>query len=173
MMTLIANLIIPLFVFSLILYGLASKQEMYQPFIKGVTDGFKIVLEIAPTLIALFFAIEIFRSSGALDLLISFLRPVGDLFRIPEKVLPVIFSKLFSSSAATGFLLDIFKTCGPDSLEGFMASIILSSTETCFYVISIYFSSFHIKKIRYTLKGALIATFAGVVASVVVCYFMF
>lgn len=88
-----------------------------------------------------------------------------------SKVLPVIFAKLFSSSAATGFLLDIYKTSGADSLAGFMSSVILSSTETCFYTLSVYYSVVGIKKIRYTLTGALLAVFVGTFISVFISYF--
>lgn len=170
MITYIANLILPLFIFTLILYGTIKRKDIYTPFIEGVSDGFKIVLEIAPTLIALFFAIQIFRSSGALDLLIGFLSPLGSALQIPKKVLPVIFAKLFSASAATGFLLDIFKTSGPDSIAGLMSSIILSSTETCFYILSVYSSCVNIRKTRYALPGALFATFTGVIVSVILTY---
>ena len=160
MITFLANLVIPMFIFTLILYGTLKRKDIYTPFLEGVMDGFKIVFEIAPTLIALFFAIQIFR----------FLTPVGSLLKIPQEVLPVIFAKLFSSSAATGFLLDIYKTSGPDSLAGFMSSVILSSTETCFYTLSVYYSVVGIKKIRYTLTGALLAVFTGTLISIVLCY---
>lgn len=170
MITYLANLILPLFIFTLILYGTIKRKDMYNPFLEGVSEGFKIVLDIAPTLIALFFAIQIFRSSGALDLLVRALTPIGTFLQVPTEVLPVIFAKLFSASAATGFLLDIFKNAGPDSLQGFMSSIILSSTETCFYILSIYSSSIHIKKTRYALRGALLATFTGVAVSVILTY---
>ena len=167
MITFLANLVIPLFIFTLVLYGTLKRKDIYTPFLEGVMDGFKIVLEIAPTLIALFFAIQIFRSSGALDLIVRFLT----LLKIPKEVLPVIFAKLFSSSAATGFLLDIYKTSGPDSLAGFMSSVILSSTETCFYTLSVYYSVVGIEKIRYTLTGALLAVFVGTFISVFISYF--
>lgn len=168
MISFLANLVIPLFIFSLVLYGTLKHKDIYTPFLEGVIDGFKIVFEIAPTLIALFFAIQIFRSSGALSLIVDFLAPIGAILKIPKEVLPVIFAKLFSSSAATGFLLDIYKNSGPDSLTGFMSSIILSSTETCFYTLSIYYSVIRIKKIRYTLTGALLATFVGTLVSVII-----
>ena len=164
MITFLANLVIPLFIFTLVLYGTLKRKDIYTPFLEGVMDGFKIVLEIAPTLIALFFAIQIFRSSGALDLIVRFLTPIGKLLKIPKEVLPVIFAKLFSSSAATGFLLDIYKTSGADS-------VILSSTETCFYTLSVYYSVVGIKKIRYTLTGALLAVFVGTFISVFISYF--
>ena len=89
MITFLANLVIPLFIFTLVLYGTLKRKDIYTPFLEGVMDGFKIVLEIAPTLIALFFAIQIFRSSGALDLIVRFLTPVGSLLKIPQEVLPV------------------------------------------------------------------------------------
>ena len=163
MITFLANLVIPLFIFTLVLYGTLKRKDIYTPFLEGVMD--------APTLIALFFAIQIFRSSGALDLIVRFLTPMGKLLKIPKEVLPVIFAKLFSSSAATGFLLDIYKTSGPDSLAGFMSSVILSSTETCFYTLSVYYSVVGIKKIRYTLTGALLAVFVGTFISVFISYF--
>ena len=164
MISYIANLILPFLIFSIVLYGILKRKDMYDPFLKGVADGFRIVAEVAPTLIALFF-----RSSGALDLLVRFLAPAASFLQIPTEVLPVIFAKLFSSSAATGFLLDIFKTSGPDSAAGFLSSVILSSTETCFYIMSVYYSSVHIRKTRHTLRGALLATFAGIAASVILC----
>ena len=173
MISLIANLILPFLILFIILYGLLKRKEMYDPFLKGAADGFRIVAEVAPTLIALFFAIQIFRSSGALDLLVRILSPAANFLQIPTEVLPVIFAKLFSSSAATGFLLDIFKNSGPDSAAGFLSSIILSSTETCFYIMSVYYSSVHIRKTRYTLLGALVATFAGITASIVLCRFFY
>ena len=145
MITFLANLVIPLFIFILVLYGTLKRKDIYTPFLEGVMDGFKIVLEIAPTLIALFFAIQIFRSSGALDLIVRFLTPMGKLLKSPKEVLPVIFAKLFSSSAATGFLLDI--------------------------TLSVYYSVVGIKKIRYTLTGALLAVFVGTFISVFISYF--
>ena len=127
MITFLANLVIPLFIFTLVLYGTLKRKDIYTPFLEGVMDGWKIVLEIAPTLIALFFAIQIFRSSGALDLIVRFLTPMGKLLKIPKEVLPVIFAKLFSSSAATGFLLDIYKTYGPDSLSWALLAVFVGT----------------------------------------------
>lgn len=88
MITFLANLVIPLFIFTLVLYGTLKRKDIYTPFLEGVMDGFKIVLEIAPTLIALFFAIQIFRSSGALDRSFVFLTPMGKLLRFLKKFYP-------------------------------------------------------------------------------------
>lgn len=93
MITFLANLVIPLFIFTLVLYGTLKRKDIYTPFLEGVMDGFKIVLEIAPTLIALFFAIQIFRSSGALDLIVRFLTPMGKLLKIPKEVISPLSSR--------------------------------------------------------------------------------
>ena len=86
--------------------------------------------------------------------------------RLWSELLPLVLVRLFSNSAATGLALDLFKSWGPDSEQGLLASLFLSSTETVFYTMSIYFMSVKIKKTRYTLQGALLATLAGIVASV-------
>ena len=84
----------------------------------------------------------------------------------PAQLVPVTIIKMFSSSAATGLLLDLYKEFGPDSTLGVMASIMMSSTETIFYTMSVYFLAAHVRKSRYTLTGALLATLAGTIASI-------
>ena len=123
MITFLANLVIPLFIFTLVLYGTLKRKDILYPFsLKVSWMDLKLFFEIAPTLDRFVFCrFQIFRSSGALDLIVRFLTPIGKLLKIPKEVLPVIFAKLFSSSAATGFLLDIYKTSGADSLAGFMS----------------------------------------------------
>ena len=90
----------------------------------------------------------------------------------PAEILPLVIVRLFSNSAATGLALDLFKAHGPDSHQGLLASLFLSSTETVFYTMSIYFMSVKIKKTRYTLPGALLATLAGIAVSVALVSFM-
>lgn len=90
-----------------------------------------------------------------------------ELLHFPSELVPVTIVKMFSSSAATGLLIDLYKEFGPDSLLGTMASIMMSSTETIFYTMSVYFMAAHVKKSRYTLAGALLATLAGTIASII------
>lgn len=85
---------------------------------------------------------------------------------LPTQLIPLLIVKMFSSSAATGLVLDIFKTCGPDSYAGMLTSILMSCTETIFYTMSVYFLAAKVTKTRYTLPGALLATLAGTVASI-------
>ena len=102
-----------------------------------------------------------------MEFLTGLLRGVGEFVGIPKEVLPVILVKMVSNSAATGMVLDIFKNFGPDSYIGMLVSIMMSSTETIFYTMSVYFLAAKVTKTRYTLAGALFATFAGIAASVV------
>ena len=119
-----------------------------------------------PTLIGLMAAVGILRASGFLDFISGLLENFTGRIGFPGELVPLTIVKMFSSSAATGLLLDIFKQFGTDSRLGMIASISLSCTETIFYTMSVYFMTAGIKKSRYTLAGALIATYAGLAASV-------
>ena len=143
-----------------------QKTNVYDEFIKGAEDGFQVVKGIMPTLIGLMVAIGVLRASGTLDLLSNVLKPVVERLHFPSELVPVVVVKMFSSSAATSLLLDVYKNYGPDSYLGRLASILMSCSETIFYTLSIYFMTAKVKKTRYTLAGALVATLAGVVASV-------
>ena len=161
-----SDFIVPFTMFYIVVYGFFNRTDVYESFLKGVKEGFQIVIEIAPTMIALLVSIGIFRASGALDSLSELLAPAGKLLHIPVEVIPVFIVRIFSSSAAVSFVLDIFKEYGPDSLVGNMVSIMMGCTETVFYTMSVYFMSAHIRKTRWTLPGALVATAAGIAASI-------
>lgn len=169
----LSNYIIPFLFLYIIGYGLLTKTPIYDEFITGSKDGFKVVLDIMPTLIGLMIAIGILRASGSLDLLSRLLKPLTDLLHFPSELLPISLVKMFSSSAATSLLLDIFKEHGPDSYLGRLVSILLSSTETIFYTLAVYFMAAGVKKTRYTLAGALVATLVGTIASVVITKLVF
>lgn len=163
----LSNIIIPAIIFYVVGYGLVSGVPVYEHFIKGAKDGLGTVVGLVPTLVGLLMAVGILRSSGFLEFLAELLKGVGELVGIPQEVLPVILVKMVSNSAATGLVLDIFKNFGPDSHIGMLVSIMMSSTETIFYTMSVYFLAAKVTKTRYTLAGALFATFAGIAASVV------
>ena len=166
-MTQMSDLIIPIIIFFVVGYGMVSGVKTYETFLKGAKDGLKIVVDIMPTLIGLMVAVGVLRASGFFEFLGVWLRPVTDAIGLPFQILPLLIVKLFSSSAATGLVLDIFKTDGPDSYVGMITSILMSCTETVFYTMSVYFLAAKVTKTRYTLKGALLATLAGTVASVI------
>jgi len=160
-----SNLMIPLLIFYIVATGLSNKINVYDEFLSGAKEGMKTVAGIMPTLIGLMISVGVLRASGFLDFLGQLLGRLFASFRIPTPVLPLILVKMFSNSAATGLVLDIFKEYGPDSFIGFFTSLTMSSTETIFYTMSVYFLSAKIKKTRYTLPGALIASLAGIIAS--------
>ncbi|BCN28736.1 spore maturation protein [Anaeromicropila herbilytica] len=168
----ISDYIMPFVLFYVVGFGLLMKVNIYDDFVKGAEDGLKVVVGIIPTLVGLMVAIGILRASGALDWLSNLIMPVTDMLHFPSQLVPLVTIKMFSSSAATSLVLDIFKEYGPDSYIGRLTSIMMSCTETIFYTMSVYFLTAGVKKTRYTLAGALVATFAGVIASVIIVGFM-
>lgn len=168
----ISNIIIPVLVFYIVAYGVVSKCNVYEDFVTGAKKGLHTVVGIMPTLVALMVAVGVLRASGFLDFLGELCRPVSDLLHFPKELIPLAFIKMFSSSAATGLVLDIFKNYGTDSYIGLVTSIMMSCTETIFYTMSVYFLAAKVTKTRYTLKGALLSTLAGIVASVIIAGMM-
>lgn len=142
------------------------KKNVYEIFIRGAKEGFQTVLQIMPTLIGLMVAVGILRASGFLDALSELFGKVLSGSGFPAELVPLVIVRMFSSSAATGLALDIFKEYGTDSVLGLITSLLLSCTETIFYTMSVYFMAAKVKHTRYTLAGAMIATFAGIAASV-------
>ena len=163
----LSEAMVPLMIFYIVGFGLLSGRPVLDDFIDGAKDGMKTVAGIFPTLAGLMVSVGIIRSSGFLDILGEVLAMPAALLHLPPQLVPVILVRLVSNSAATGLVLDIFKEYGTDSRLGLMASIMMSSTETVLYCMSLYFGSVKITKTRYTLPGALLATAAGVAASVI------
>ena len=168
----ISGIIIPAMIFYIVAYGLVNGTNVYEDFIRGAADGFRTVIQIMPTLIGLMMAVGILRASGFLDFLGRLAGRATESVGLPADLVPLIFIKLFSSSAATGLVLDIFKTYGTDSRTGLITSIMMSCTETCFYTMSVYFLAAKVTKTRYTLAGALFATAAGIAMSVLLAGIM-
>lgn len=164
----LSNIIIPLVVFYIVAEGLLMKTNIYENFIKGAKDGFLVVIRIMPTLIGLMMAVGVLRASGFLDFIGKITGGLTDFIGFPSELIPVTMIKMFSSSAATGLVLDIFKEFGPDSYIGLVTSIMMSCTETVFYTMSVYFMAAKVTKTRFTLPGAILCTLAGIIASVVI-----
>lgn len=168
----ISNIIIPVIIFYIIAYGIASKTKVYEDFVNGAKDGLKTVVGIMPTLVALMTAVGILRASGFLTFLGNLVRPLSEKLGFPAELVPLAFIKMFSSSAATGLVLDIFMNYGTDSYIGLVTSIMMSCTETIFYTMSVYFLAAKVTKTRYTLTGALLSTLTGIAASVLLAGIM-
>lgn len=162
----VTDIIVPFLIFLIVAYGLSEKVKVYDEFVQGAKKGFYTVIKIMPTLIGLMVAVGILRASGFLECLSETIGKFTNHIGFPSQLVPLAIIKMFSSSAATGLVLDLFKEYGTDSKIGLIASIMMSCTETIFYTMSVYFIAAKVKKTRYTLTGALLATLAGIVASV-------
>lgn len=162
----ISDFIVPSVIILIVAYGVLEKVKVYDEFVKGAKKGFSAVIKIMPTLVGLMVAVGILRASGFLEFLSGQIGKVTDYIGFPSQLVPLSIVRLFSASAATGLVLDIFKEYGTDSRIGLIASIMMCCTETVFYTMSVYFMAAKVKKTRYTLTGALLATVAGIVASV-------
>ena len=162
----ITDFIVPAVIFLIVTYGVLEKVKVYDEFVRGAKKGFYTVIKIMPTLIGLMVGVGILRASGFLEFLSNWIGRVTDHIGFPSQLVPLAIVRMFSSSAATGLVLDLFKEYGTDSRIGLIASIMMSCTETIFYTMSVYFMAAKVKKTRYTLTGALLATLAGIIASV-------
>lgn len=162
----VSDFIVPAVILGIVMYGLMQNVNVYDEFIKGAKNGFLTVIKIMPTLIGLMVAVGILRASGFLEFLGKLLGQFTSYIGFPGELVPLAIVRMFSSSAATGLILDIFKQYGTDSQIGLIASIMMSCTETIFYTMSVYFMAVKVKKTRYTLAGVIVATLVGIVASV-------
>ena len=159
------DLLIPLLMIIIAVFALAKKQDVYSALLDGGLDGLKLLLSIAPALVVLLTAVYMLRASGAIDLLTRLLAPVSRVFGIPAETLPLVLLRPFSGSAALAVGADLMAVYGVDSPIGRTAAVMLGSTETTFYTISVYFGAAGVKKTRYAIPAALIADLTGFVAA--------
>lgn len=168
----LSRFMIPFLLLFIIGYGMLEKISIYDCFIRGAAEGLRTVMKLMPTLIGLMIASGVLRASGFLELVGVWLNRIVPESVFPGELVPLGVVKMFSSSAATGLLLDVYKRFGTDSRLGLIASLMMSSTETIFYTMSVYFMTAGVKKTRYTLAGALLATLGGAAASVLLAGLM-
>ena len=166
MLETISAAILPLIIFIILTHGIVKKVPVYEEFVEGAKDGFKVSITIIPYLVALIVAISMFRASGALDLIASFLAPLLSKFSVPVDILPIMFTRSLSGSATLGLFSEIATKLGADDFVTKMAAVMVGSSETTFYVLSVYFGSIGIKKFRYALWVGLIADVIGIVLAI-------
>ena len=155
------DLLIPILMVVIACIGLGRKQDVYTLMTDGAADGLRLLARICPSLIVLLTAIHMLRASGAMELLIQALSPLFRLLGIPPETAPLVLIRPFSGSAALAIGTDLMATYGVDSPIGRTAAIMLGSTETTFYTITVYFGAANIKKTRYAIPAALIADLTG------------
>lgn len=155
------DLLIPLLMILTASVALAKKQDVYGALLEGGLEGLKLLLSIVPALVVLLTAVHMLRASGAVELLTKWLAPAARVVGIPAETLPLVLIRPISGSAALAVGADLMAVHGPDSLIGRTAAVMLGSTETTFYTISVYFGAAGVKKTRYAVPAALIADFTG------------
>ncbi len=164
---------IPIIFITILTIALLKNIDIFNEFIKGVKTGSNTVISIFPSLLGLIVAIGVFRDSGAMDLIILFFEPIAKILRIPREILPLIILRPISGSASLAMALDILKIHGVDSYIGKITAIMMGTTETILYTLSIYLGSIKIKKINYTLIVSIIAEIFSVYVTVKCCKYFF
>lgn len=172
-MNIISLWALPVILIVILTTGLFKKVPLYETFTDGAKDGFKVAVNIIPYLVAIIVGISMFRASGIIEMLTTFLQPFLSHFNIPADSIPIMFVRSLSGSAALGIFSDIANNLGPDNYATKLSAIIVGSSETTFYVLAVYFGAIGITKIRYALLVGLLADFIGIVAAVSVCNMMF
>lgn len=164
----ISKFAIPFMIVGIILFGMIKKVKVYESFTEGAREGFSTAVRIIPFFIAMLVAIGVFRESGAMDLLINALTPLTRGFNIPGELVPMMLMRPLSGGGAQGLMTEIVTTHGPESLLARTAAVMMGSTETTFYVLSVYFGSISIKKQRHGLSVGLIADLAGLISAIII-----
>lgn len=164
----ISTIAVPVVIIIIVIYGIADKKKVYDIFVEGATEGMSIVIKIFPTLLGIFLAVGVLRSSGLLEIITRAVSGFTNKVGFPSEVMPLAMLRPISGSASLAVATDIMKTYGVDSKIGLITSTIMGSTETTFYTIAIYTGSIGVKKIRFVLVAALIADFVGMLTSAIV-----
>lgn len=164
---------LPFLLLLIFTWAIIKKVPVYEEFVEGAKDGFKVSISIIPYLVALIVVISMLRASGALDNLTNILSGILQRFSIPIDIIPIMFTRSLSGSATLGIFSEIAAQYGPEDFITKMAAIMVGSSETTFYVLTVYFGSVGIKKLRYALLTGIIADAIGIVLAIWVSQYFF
>ncbi|MBK8005076.1 MAG: spore maturation protein [Gemmatimonadetes bacterium] len=170
---LLSVFVIPAIIIGFPLYGLARRVPVYEEFIAGAREGFQVAVNIIPYLVAILFAVAMFRASGAMEFLVEGLRPLLAPLGVPPEVLPMVITRPLTGSGSAGIMLDLINTYGPDSLIVKIAATMFGSTETTFYVVAVYFGAINVRRTRHAVAAGLIADISAMILAVIVVKWMF
>lgn len=171
-MSQITIFILPIAIGMVIIFALVKKIKVFDTFLSGAKDGIRCTVSIIPPLLGLITAVSMLRASGALDLLSNALKPITDHLHITSDLVPLLFLKPISGSGSLSFVDSILHNHGPDSFVGRVASTIMSSTETTFYTLTIYFGAIKIQNTRHTIPVALLTNVCGFILSLITVYLL-
>lgn len=164
--------VMPIFAGIVVIFGLIKRVPVFDIFLKGAKEGMMLLYNIAPTIMGLVFAVDLLRSSGAINVICNFVAPAADFLGFPKEIVPMVLLRPVSGSGSTALLTSLYQDYGPDSFAGQVASVLAGSSETTFYAVAMYFGSIKVKKIRHTLVAALIADFTAAVMSIITVRFL-
>ena len=165
--------VLPALIVGFPLYGLLKKVAVYEEFVEGAKGGFQVAVTIIPYLVAILFAIGMFRASGAMDFMVDGLRPLLGIFGVPPEVLPMMIMRPLTGSGSAAIVLDMINQFGEASILVKMDATMIGSTETTFYVIAVYFGAVNIKKTRHAVPAGLIADIVAMFAAIFVVKWLF
>ena len=171
--TVVSLVAIPLLLLTFLGWGIVKKVRVYEVFVEGAKDGFTTAVRIIPYLVAMLFAIGIFRASGAMEVLSAILAPVTNLIGMPAETLPMALMRPLSGSGSLGIMTELMKVHGPDSFIGVLASTMYGSTETTFYVLAVYFGAVNVRNTRHALPAGLTADLFGMLGAVFITRVLF
>lgn len=171
--SILSYFVLPTLLVGFPLYGLIKGVPVYEVFVDGAKEGFDVAVTIIPYLIAILFAIGMFRASGAMDFLVNALDPVLSLIGVPPEIVPMGIVRPLTGSGSAGLVADMINQYGEDSLLVKMAATMFGSTETTFYVIAVYFGAVKIRDTRHAVPAGLFADLVGFLASVYVVQLLF
>ena len=160
--------ILPLMIIGILLAGIIKKVPVYEEFVEGAKDGFKVSVTIIPYLVAIIVGIAMFKASGAIDIITAACGGLLQKLSVPTDIIPIMITRSLSGSATLGLFSDIVTTHGTDCYLTKLAAIMVGSSETTFYVLAVYFGSVGIKKYRYALLTGIIADITGIILAVLV-----
>ncbi len=169
----ISSSFLPIFIFIIILIGYKKGIDIYNTFIEGAKNGLTTPLKIFPYFLAMVCSVYVFRASGLIDFIIFLLSPILNLFNVEGQLLPLVIFRTISGSGAVAVLCDIFKNFTPDSFIGLAASLLMGSTETTFYVLSVYLGSENIKNYRFAIKACILADICGFISAYILTILFF
>lgn len=167
------EIVVPLLLVFVCVWSLRKKEDFYSQLVLGAQDGLRLLFSVIPSLVILMSAVSMLRASGLIDRLSVFLAPACRLLGIPPEVVPLMLIRPISGSAALAVGAELMRTHGVDSLVGRTAAVMLGSTETTFYTVSVYFGAAGIRKTRHTIPAALIADLSGFLAAALCARFLF
>jgi spore maturation protein B len=165
--------VLPSLIVGFPLYGLYKKVPVYEEFVTGAKEGFGVAVMIIPYLVAILFAIGMFRASGAMEFVVDGMRPVLSLIGVPSEVLPMMIIRPLTGSGSAAVVLDLIGQFGEDSIIVKIAATMFGSTETTFYVIAVYFGAVNVRKTRHAVPAGLIADGVALLLAVYVVQWLF